>query len=70
MHSSGKRKLYKTGVLRLGSTPKTAFILVTVINAKVTKTKASFLAFKAIDIWKHNTISGYNSNKSAGLCFF
>lgn len=43
--SSGRRKLFKPGTLRLKTTIKTAFILATVIDAEVAKTEAGFLIF-------------------------
>lgn len=53
MHLSNRRKLFKTGALRLettvrtsviGAIAKTVFMLAIVINVEVAETKASFLA--------------------------
>lgn len=55
------------GVLRLEATTGTTFILATVIDRKVAKTKASFLAFEAVDIWRRNAFSNHSSSRSPGL---
>lgn len=58
MYLSGKRKLFKTRTSKYGTTTeisvkrviiKTAFILATIINTKIAKIKASFLAFGTVD---------------------
>lgn len=55
MHSNGKMRLLKVGVLRLGATTRFVFILASVIDMEVAKIKTSFLALDSY--WYNSTFS-------------
>lgn len=48
--SSGEKELFKPGASRLETKAETTSILVTIINVRVAKTKACFLASENTDI--------------------
>lgn len=59
-----------SGVLKLKTTVKTAFILATVIDKEFGKTEINILTFGAANTWICNTLFGHNSSKSTGSRLF
>lgn len=70
MYLSSRGKFFKTRTLKLRITTKTASILAIVIDVEIAKTKASFLASKAINTLRYNIFFNDNFNNSLGLGFF
>lgn len=70
IRSSNKGKLFKIGASQPKTTIKTVFILAIVIDAKVAKVIASFLASRAMNIWKRNTFFDHSFSRSSDSEFF